>query len=132
MKASKEYLKIRNRTLASDVDSRFSNDKFFNEYIDGKGYDVLWVSEPNIHNYRIERQQGSFLISANDGVRISTLIESDIYRDCGWVQYVIDGNLWKTAYSMIRKSNISAKSIYGDLGGLARTIRMELSIYSQA
>jgi len=33
-------------------------------------------------------------------------------------------------FALLRKMNVTSKSLYGDLGGLARSIKMELQAYS--
>ena len=43
---------------------------------------------------------------------------------------VIPTTLYPNIYPLLRKMNITAKSIYGDLFGLARSIQAEMRIYS--
>ncbi len=38
--------------------------------------------------------------------------------------------LYENVYVALRKMSINSKSIYGDLGGLAKSIRMELQSYT--
>jgi hypothetical protein len=107
-----------------------ASDKVFDQIVDGNSHNVLWITEPAKLNVRIDRQTGTFLISGNVQRRIGELIESDSYKLCNIDKYVISYNLYPSIYALLRKMNITAKSLYGDLNGLAQAIKMELQVYS--
>ncbi len=105
-------------------------DEIFTEVVDRFSYDIAWVTEPRQLNIRLDRQSGSFLLSGNRGHRIAEIVNSSVYSGCDFVQYVIPGSLYKSLYALLRKMNINSKSIYGDLQGLARSLKMEMTIYA--
>ena len=41
-------------------------------------------------------------------------------------KFIISPKLYEGVYVALRKMNINAKTIYGDLAGLAKNIRMEI------
>jgi hypothetical protein len=100
------------------------------ERLDSAGYEVAWVAEPTQFNARLDRQVGSFLLSVRRGLRIAELLESPLYRRVNLVKFVIPRELYASAFALLRKMNITSKSLYGDLDGLARGIRMEMQVYS--
>ena len=112
--------------------SSISNDpdKIFEEVVDRFAYDILWVTEPLELNARIDRQSGTFLLSGNREKTIDSIINSRIYENCAMHKITIDKSLYKNCYALLRKMSINSKSIYGDLAGLARSIRMELQTYT--
>jgi len=123
----------------SDKDSSFKKtreevslqqDEVFTGIVDRFSYDIAWVTEPRQLNVRLDRQSGCFLLSGNRGVRISEILNSTVYTDCNFIKFILPGNLYEALFALLRKMNINSKSIYGDLQGLARSLRMEMSIYS--
>lgn len=122
-----------------DKDSSFSEtrqsvglkqDEVFMDTVDRFSYDIAWVTEPRQLNVRLDRQSGCFLLSGNRGVRIEDILDSSVYEECDFTQYILPSNLYEQLYALLRKMNITSKSIYGDLQGLARSLKMEMSIYA--
>lgn len=105
-------------------------DLVFEETVDRFAYDIVWVTEPAQMNARLDRQAGCFLISGNRGSRIEQVLSSKSYESCDLRKLVVHHELYEGIYALLRKMNITSKSIYGDLGGLARSIKMELQVYS--
>lgn len=105
-------------------------DYIFDEIVDPIAYDIVWVAEPKQLNARLDRQAGSFLLSGNRGMRLEEVLASDLYLNSSKFKYVIAPELYEGLFALLRKMNITSKSIYGDLDGLARSIRMQMQIYA--
>lgn len=105
-------------------------DEIFDEAVDRYSFDIAWITEPVELNARIDRQSGTFLISGNLEKTIESIINSDLYSKCKFVKIIIPGDLYEGIYVALRKMSINSKSIYGDLSGLAKSIRMELQAYA--
>lgn len=106
------------------------HDDIFDSVVDRFSYDIAWVAEPRLLNARLDRQAGSFLLSGNRGVRIEAVLERDTYAKVEMTKYRIPYDLYKGLFALLRKMNITSKSLYGDLEGLARSIRMQMQVYS--
>lgn len=91
---------------------------------------VLWMTEPARLNVRIDRQAGTFLVPTNLRRRIKDLVDTAPYKNCKIEKIVIRSDLYPNIFSLLRKMNITGKAIYGDLNGLAQSIRMEMQVYS--
>ncbi|WP_085297358.1 FRG domain-containing protein [Cognaticolwellia mytili] len=104
-------------------------DELFDEVVDRFSYDVIWITEPLELNARIDRQSGTFLIAGNKDVKIENLLLEDIYSDTNILKFNIPFILYENIYALLRKMNINAKTIYGDLGGLAKSIRMDMQVH---
>ncbi len=105
-------------------------DEIFEEIVDRFSYNIAWVTEPKILNARIDRQAGSFLLSGNRGERIEKILSADLYKDADMQKLVIPCELALGVYALLRKMNVTSKSLYGDLDGLAKSIRMEMQVYA--
>jgi FRG domain len=105
-------------------------DKIFDETVDRFAYDIAWVTEPKHHNERLDRQGGCFLVSGNGDRRIADVLDLSLYGTCEFVKYIIDHRLYSGIFALLRKMNVTSRSLYGDLDGLARSIRMQLQVYS--
>lgn len=105
-------------------------DEVFEKIVDRFSYDIAWNAEPRLLNARLDRQAGSFILSGNRSIRIHDVLTSNLYRDVRMCKYCISSSLYEGVYALLRKMNITSKSLYGDLNGLARSIRMQLQIYS--
>lgn len=106
-------------------------DKIFDEVVDRFSYDIIWITEPIELNARMDRQTGTFLVSGNREKTIESLITSDTYKSCVLTKLVITHSLYESVYALLRKMSINSKSIYGDLSGLAKAIKMELQVYTK-
>lgn len=132
MKRSLEKLKDFDNKFSHDLGSLEDNkDAVFDEIIDRFTLELLWVSEPKIINRRLDLQAGTFLTSINRRTRIEDAIKNPIYSDVEMLKYTIPGSLYESVYALLRQANITSKSIYGDLEGLGRSVRMELAAYAR-
>lgn len=105
-------------------------DKIFDSIIDRFAYDIAWVSEPQRLNDRLDRQVGSFLISVNRDIQIETVLQSAIYSGVTQKKYIIDAALYEPCFALLRRMNLTSKTLYGNLDGLARSIKMTLQAYA--
>lgn len=105
-------------------------DLVFDEVVDRYSYDIAWVTEPIELNARIDRQSGTFLIAGNLEKRIESIVNLPLYESATLFKIRIPSSLYEGAYVALRKMNINSKSIYGDLAGLAKSIKMELQSYT--
>lgn len=132
MERSIEYINSKDKLFN---ESRFTmqgrQDSIFEDTVDRYSYDIAWITEPIELNARIDRQAGTFLISGNLEKTIDSVITSTIYESCNLRKIIIPSSLYEGVYVALRKMSINSKSIYGDLSGLAKSIRMELQAYTQ-
>ncbi|WP_212750968.1 hypothetical protein [Pseudoalteromonas ruthenica] len=77
-------------------------------------------------NARIDRQSGTFLISGDKEERIEELLSSGMYKDVRLLKFTVPYTIYENIYAPLGKMNINAKTIYGDLGGLAKSIQMDM------
>lgn len=105
-------------------------DEVFDQVVDRFAYDIVWIGEPKLLNARLDRQAGSFLLSGNRDQRIEDILNSPLYSSVDIRKLVIRGSLVTGVFALLRKMNITSKSLYGDLDGLARSIRMQMQIYA--
>ena len=105
-------------------------DQVFDQTVDRFAYDIAWVTEPKRHNERLDRQGGCFVVSGNRDLRIAEVLEMPLYNSCKFIKFNIDKTLYPNVFALLRKMNVTSKSLYGDLDGLARSIRMQLQVYS--
>ncbi len=109
---------------------REKQDEVFEKIVDRFAYNIAWIAEPKQLNARLDRQAGSFLLSGNRSLRIQDVLNSDPYKDVIMDKIHIPHELYTGIFALLRKMNITSKSLYGDLDGLARSIRMQMQIYS--
>jgi hypothetical protein len=105
-------------------------DEIFENIVDRFAYEIAWITEPKQLNTRLDRQAGCFLLSGNKGVRIESILNMDTYKNCTLKKFVVAHEIYSGIFALLRKMNITSKSIYGDLDGLARSIKMQMQIYS--
>ena len=113
-------------SLIAAEDNKFSEsrqtiigrqDRIFEDTIDRFNRDILWVTEPQKLNARIDRQSGCFLVSGNKGLSVEELVQHAKYASVDKRKYIISGDMFEHAFALLRKMNVSGKSIYGDLSG---------------
>jgi hypothetical protein len=46
------------------------------------------------------------------------------------MKYIVPYEIYENIYALLRKMNINAKTIYGDLGGLAKSIKMDMQVHA--
>lgn len=112
------------------ISAYLKRDSIFEDIIDRFSYDIVWITEPTVLNKRLDRQSGSFLLSGNRDVKIEAALNEMKYTSVDVQKLVIPTTLYSNIYALLRKMNITAKSIYGDLFGLAQSIKTEMRIYS--
>lgn len=105
-------------------------DDVFENFVDRYSYEIVWATEPQRINKRLDRQSGCFLVAGDRARRIEDLITQPIYAEIGLTKFTIPVQLFPNLYALLRKMNLTSKSIYGDLQGLCKAIRMEIQIYS--
>lgn len=105
-------------------------DELFDDVVDRFSYEVVWVTEPLELNARIDRQSGTFLISGDKEKRIEELLASDMYKRVRLLKFIVPSTIYENIYALLRKMNINAKTIYGDLGGLAKSIKMDMQVHA--
>lgn len=131
MEKSIDYIK-RNDSKFTETRETVSSrqDMIFEEVVDRFSYEIAWVTEPTKLNVRLDRQSGCFLVSGDKGTRISQILDSTLYSGCDFRKYRIDHSLYTGIFALLRKANLTSKNIYGDLQGLAKSIKMELQVYA--
>jgi hypothetical protein len=130
-KKSLAYIKEKDKTINIEYnDIPYKQDDLFNDIIDRYSYEILWVIEPTISNLRLDRQSGCFLITGCKRLTIESLLSSDIYIDINKFKFIIPGNLWDNIYTLLGKMNINSKTIYGDLEGLSKSIKLFIKAYT--
>ena len=131
MDASISYIRSKDTNfLESRQSVSAKQDSIFDDTVDRFAYDILWVTEPKRHNQRLDRQAGCFLVSGNRAARIEDALYSPRYQSCDCIKFVIDAELYPHIFALLRKMNVNSKTLYGDLDGLSRSLRMEIQVYS--
>lgn len=105
-------------------------DQIFDTVVDRFAYDIAWIAEPQVLNARLDRQGGSFLLSGNRSLKIEAVLTLPLYSDVTAQKLIVPASLVSGVFALLRKMNITSKSLYGDLEGLARSIRMQLQQYA--
>ncbi|MBV9081690.1 MAG: FRG domain-containing protein [Acidobacteriaceae bacterium] len=131
MDRSTKYLESQDATFSETSVSLYEKrDELFEKIVSRFNYQIAWVTEPIEMNARLDRQAGSFLLSANHNLRIEQVLELPIYEGVSVCKYRIANALYTGLFSLLKKMNITSKSLYGDLDGLGRSIRMEMQAYA--
>jgi hypothetical protein len=131
MERSIAYIKLKDGAFAETRTSVYEKqDEIFEKVVDRFAYDIAWVAEPKQLNARLDRQAGSFLLSGNRSLRIQEVLDSELYANVEMYKFSISRELYTGIFALLRKMNITSKSLYGDLDGLARSIRMQMQVYS--
>jgi hypothetical protein len=131
LKKSLEFIRNRDKSITSDYgDLEYKQDELFDKIIDIGSYEVLWVVEPNISNLRLDRQSGCFLISGSTKTSIEYLLSNSMYNGIENHKIIISGKFWDNIYTLLVRMNITSKTIYGDLEGLSKSIKMFMKAYS--
>jgi hypothetical protein len=131
MQKSIDYIALKDGAFRETRESVHKRqDEIFENIVDRFAYDIAWITEPKQLNARLDRQAGSFLVSGNRGCRIEEILASPTYAGAQIIKLQRPGDLYTGVVALLRKVNLTSKSLYGDLGGLARSIRMELQLYS--
>lgn len=135
-----DYTEIMERSLKtiSDSDAQFNEtrhslhpkqDEIYASVIERYTHKIAWVTEPRIVNKRLDRQEGTFLVSVDRSTKIAEVLSSERYAGTDLVKLIVNRELHSGVFALLRKMNLTSKSLYGDLAGLAQSIRMEMMIY---
>ncbi|MGQ3096253.1 MAG: FRG domain-containing protein [Roseateles sp.] len=131
LKNSAAHIKSKDHGFDESSFSLWSRqDDIFDNTVDRFSYDIAWVTEPKLLNVRLDRQAGTFLLSGNRNMKIGEILGSSLYKDVDMNKIEIPSELAPGLFALLRKMNITSKSIYGDLGGLAMAIKMEMQVYA--
>lgn len=131
LEKSIQYIRSRDKGFQETSTTVFDKqDEVFEEVVDRFSYDIAWIAEPKVLNSRLDKQAGSFLLSGNRSMRIEDILRLPLYDAADLIKFIIPAELCSGIFTLLRKMNMTSKSLYGDLDGLARSIRMELQIYS--
>jgi hypothetical protein len=118
-----DYLKRFGR-LSSDYEYIKSNrDEVFDKYVDGNSHELLWVTEPDLHNLRLESQKGTFLLSGKLDKAVMDYLEE---KDCDGKRFVkkliVPGGLRSDVFKLLNSMGIDNRRIYPGLDGLAKDL----------
>ena len=131
LEASLNYIKQKDKDFNETRASiNCKQDIIFDTIVDRFSYDIAWVTEPAQLNARMDRQSGCFILSGNRGLKLEEILNSDLYKNCQIVKCIISGQLYTNMFALLRKMNLNASVIYGDLAGLAKSIRMEMQVHT--
>ena len=131
IKTSIDYIKSKDKTFKYDyIETQFKQDEIFKDIIDRFSYEILWVTEPNKVNLRLDRQSGCFLLSVCIDKTIQSLLSSKLYEHVDFIKIIIPINFYKNLFALLEKINLNSKVIYGDLSGLAKSIKMKNLVYN--
>lgn len=131
MEVSIQYFrKADTKFLETRATLQGKQDAVFDDVVDRYSYDIAWVTEPMELNARIDRQSGTFLVAGNLEKTIESIVNLPLYESAKLLKIRIPARLYEGVYVALRKMSINSKSIYGDLAGLAKSIRMELQSYT--
>jgi len=126
-----EYIQTKDSGFKETRSTVFDRrDEVFDTVVDRFAYDIAWIAEPQVLNARLDRQGGSFLLSGNRSLQIEAVLALPLYDGVSLRKLVIPATLVPGIFALLRKMNITSKSLYGDLEGLARSIRMRLQQYA--
>jgi hypothetical protein len=130
MECSIEHISSKDGKFNETRSSVYARQDQVFEVVDCLAYDIAWIAEPKQLNARLDRQAGSFLLSGNRSLRIQDVLDSELYADVTMFKFRVTHDLYTGIFTLLRKMNITSKSLYGDLDGLARSIRMQMQVYS--
>lgn len=131
MNHSIQYISSKDNAFKETRSSIYEKqDEIFEKIVDRFSYDIVWITEPRQLNARLDRQAGSFLLSGNRGLKIQEVLDSNSYSNVQMFKFRIHSSLYTGIFALLRKMNITSKSLYGDLDGLASSIRMQMQVYS--
>jgi hypothetical protein len=106
-------------------------DRMFTDIFDRFSMEILGIAEPNKQNTRMDRQSGTFIFSGSKSKKIKDIFSLDIYKDVDFLKIIIPGKLAENVFALLRKVNINPKTIYGDLYGMAKLIKINMMIYTK-
>lgn len=131
MEATLKFLK----TIDKKFDIEYSNfnseqDIMFEKIMDRYSHELIWVTEPQVANLRIDRQLGCFLFADTNKKSFEEIMENSAYSSIDFIKYNFSGKYWDDIYKRLSKMNINSKTIYGDLEGLSKSIKMFMKAHA--
>jgi hypothetical protein len=133
MNASFAYIRAKDSKFTDDyqaVHLAGRQDEVFENVASRFLHPILWITEPSRFNVRIDRQAGCFLLACEKSRSIEQVLDEPHYSTVDVAKFTIEPALYEGCFALLRKMNISPSTIYGDLGGLGATVRMELRAYA--
>lgn len=118
-----DYLKKFGR-LSVDYEWIKSNrDEVFDKYIDGNSHELLWVTEPDLHNLRLENQKGTFLLSGKLDKPVMSYLENGYENEiCCAKKIIIPGDFRSEVYFLLNAMGVDNRRIYPGLEGLGKDL----------
>lgn len=129
-KRSLDYLKKQDKEITITYDEMFQRRDELFDVIDHASHEILWIIEPSVANLRIDRQAGCFLIAGCIRKTIEQLLKSTIYDDIDNYRFLIPCRFWENIFTLLQRMNIDSRTVYGDLEGLSRSIKLFIKAYS--
>lgn len=130
-KTTLEYFKQYDSSFKYDyTDIENSKDCIFEEYVKRFNVPLLWVTEPKRLNKRIEKQRGTFLYTNCNDKSYKDILETELYKDIDVFELKFSAKYWDNYFTILNKMNINGKTVYGDLDGLSKQIKMFIQAYS--
>jgi hypothetical protein len=126
-----EFIKTQDKAFTYSYSEALANqESIFRDNIDRFNYNILWIAEPKIANYRLDKQDGCFLISCNNNKSIEDLLNLPLYSTVNVSKIIIPLVIYKNALELLNRVGLTSKNLYGDLTGLAKSIKMTMVQYS--
>ena len=130
IKATIDYFKNHDTSFNYEYeDIENFKDSIFCEYIKRFREPLLWVTEPKRLNKRIEKQRGTFLYTNCNDKSYVEILETAIYKHVETYELKFPAKYWDNYYTILNKMNINGKTVYGDLDGLSKQIKMVMQAY---
>lgn len=117
-----EYLKKFGRLNAGYEWIRTNRDVVFDTYVDGNSHEVLWVTEPDLHNLRLENQKGTFLLSGKLDKPVMDYLDGESEVESYAKKIVIPGGVRSEVYFLLNSMGVDNRRIYPGLDGLAKDL----------
>ena len=130
-KTTLEYFRQYDSSFKYDyTDIENAKDFIFEEYVKRFNIPLLWVTEPKRLNKRIEKQRGTFLYTNCNDKSCTEILETELYKDIDVFELKFAAKYWDNYFTILNKMNINGKTVYGDLDGLSKQIKMFIQAYS--
>lgn len=130
-KTTLEYFRQYDSSFKYDyTDIENAKDFIFEEYVKRFNIPLLWVTEPKRLNKRIEKQRGTFLYTNCNDKSYTEILETELYKDIDVFELKFAAKYWDSYFTILNKMNINGKTVYGDLDGLSKQIKMFIQAYS--
>jgi hypothetical protein len=95
---------------------------------DSKKDGLAWIGEPRRRNVRIERQAGTFLVTAQPNSRIEELLDTPIFENA-YHKKIIPSDLRIKVVRLLLRSSTTGSTMFNDLAGLGSDIHDQLALF---